>query len=83
VNTGASLSTHDIVIWDIDHNGVSALLTLLADQDLVANRDFEFRFYPGFANHERGLPHRRSVEFRFHDARWATWFQLRYGDCVT
>jgi hypothetical protein len=68
-----------VVIWDIDHNGVSTLLEQLAGQGLVANRDFEFGFYPGFANHERGLPHRRSVEFRFHDAAWATWFQLRFG----
>jgi hypothetical protein len=68
-----------VTIWDIDHNGVSTLLEQLAGQGLVANRDFEFGFYPGFANYERGLPHRRSAEFRFHDARWATWFQMRHA----
>jgi hypothetical protein len=69
----------DITIWDIDHNEVSELLKVLADRGLVANRDFEFGYYPAFANHERGLPHRRSVVFRFQDSPHATWFALKYG----
>jgi hypothetical protein len=76
---GVSLLSNDVVIWDMDHNEVSELLTMLMDQGLQANRDFEFEFRPGFLNYQRGLPHRKSVTFRFQDPAWATWFQLRYA----
>lgn len=75
---GVSLLSPDITIWDIDHHQVSLLLTALADRGLLANRDFEFGYYPAFANHERGLPHRRSAVFRFQDMAHATWFALKY-----
>jgi hypothetical protein len=71
--------TEEITIWDIEHNEVSEMLAMLADRGLVANRDFEFEYRPAFANSERGLPHRRSVVFRFPDSATATWFALRYG----
>lgn len=71
--------TVDITIWDIDHNEVSQLLSDLAERGLKANRDFEFGYYPAFANYERGLSNRRSVVFRFTDGANATWFALRYG----
>ena len=76
---GVSLLSQEITIWDIEHNEVSEMLRMLADRGMLANRDFEFGYYPAFANSERGLPHRRSVVFRFPDSATATWFALRYG----
>ena len=71
--------SQDITIWDIEHNEVSEMLRMLADRGMVANRDFEFEYYPAFANLERGGPNRRSVVFRFPDSAAATWFALKYG----
>jgi hypothetical protein len=76
---GVSLLSPDITIWDIYYHQVSELLKVLADRGLVANRDFEFSYYPAFANYERGLSNRRSAVFRFTDDANATWFALRYG----
>jgi hypothetical protein len=70
----------DITIWDIEYNEVSEMLKMLAERGLVANRDFEFEYHPAFANHDRGLPHRRSAVFRFQDMSHATWFVLKYGN---
>jgi len=76
---GVPLLSQDITIWDIEHNEVSEMLRMLADRGMVANRDFEFGYYPAFANLERGGPNRRSVVFRFPDTATATWFALKYG----
>lgn len=70
---------HTVTVWDIEHNEVSEMLAMLAKQGYQANQHFEFRFYPAFANHDRGLSHRRSAEFSFQDSALATWFSLRYG----
>jgi hypothetical protein len=74
----ASGLTESVVISAVDANATLDIVRQLRDAGLVQGRDFEFKYTPPKNQlFEDLVP--SSAEFFFLDAKWATFFRLKYG----
>lgn len=72
----------DIVIKYLSASEVSRIVFELKQQGLVINQDFDFFFHPSQQPKwddeiYKFIP--KHTRFVFYEAKWATWFALKYG----
>ena len=74
----ADTDTTEIKLYHKDIRGTLEIVHDLRAQGLEQGRDFDFAFYQTRWDEMIGeIPN--SVEFRFYDSRWATWFSLKWA----
>jgi hypothetical protein len=67
-----------VTLYNRTASEISGILQELKDHNMVANRDYEFRYHPGRWDEMIGdVP--KKTEFTFREGKNATWFVLKWG----
>lgn len=68
-----------VYVSNLNAEQTMQLVRDLRAKGLVQGQDFNFRYNPSDWNHGTFQPLPPGAEFTFADAKWATFFRIKYG----
>lgn len=67
-----------VKVPDVSVDGMLKIVYDLKNQGYIANKEFEFAYYPPNYDFFSGVGDKSYVVFSFEDEQLATWFSLKY-----